>query len=233
MDLGLCFHSFSGLFHGFDLKGRKGKDDGRILICQMLYICIWGIFFIFFCSKMECNTNSRFRKVRVNFLRIVFTCCYRILFQTIVVCGCLLYWHWKASLISHLSVVTPFIPFSSLEELLYSSYQITTLGSSAEQTDFEGANSGFYKDLWREKFLDTTRSLTETYSDGAKIALDSSYTLYVDIDMFRSLEDHNYSRLKITNVLRRKAFLRFAFPKSRLSSCCSIPSFSQCSKVEK
>ena len=66
--------------------------------------------------------------------------------------GCLVHWHWKASLISHLSVVIPHNPFSSLEELLLSSYQITILGSSSYQIDFEGAESGLFRDLWLTKF---------------------------------------------------------------------------------
>ena len=48
----------------------------------------------------------------------------RIAFFTILICGCLIFWHWKAGLISNLSVVKFTTPFNSLEELLLSDLKV-------------------------------------------------------------------------------------------------------------
>jgi hypothetical protein len=51
----------------------------------------------------------------------------RIAFITILICGSLIFWHWKAGLISNLSVVKYEPPFNSLEELLSSNFKVCFL----------------------------------------------------------------------------------------------------------
>jgi hypothetical protein len=51
----------------------------------------------------------------------------RIAFITILICGSLIFWHWKAGLISNLSVVKYEPPFNSLEELLSSNFKVGDL----------------------------------------------------------------------------------------------------------
>ena len=55
----------------------------------------------------------------------------RIAFIFVLIFGGLSHWHWKASIISHLSVINRENPFMTLEELLSSSYQVTTVGDSS------------------------------------------------------------------------------------------------------
>ena len=50
--------------------------------------------------------------------------CVRIAFITILFCGCLISWHWKARLISNLSIEKHELPFNSIEELLKSNYKV-------------------------------------------------------------------------------------------------------------
>ena len=128
--------------------------------------------------------------------------------------GCLVHWHWKASLISHLSVVIPHNPFSSLEELLLSSYQITILGSSSYQIDFEGAESGLFRDLWLTKFSDSNKSLTRGNGESTQVALNSHYTHYVDYTSARNTKAYHECKLTIANFFVRKVQLAFAFPKN-------------------
>ena len=47
----------------------------------------------------------------------------RIIFIMVLVAGSLVHWHWKAGIISSLSVARPSLPFTSSAELLQSSYQ--------------------------------------------------------------------------------------------------------------
>lgn len=124
------------------------------------------------------------------------------------------HWFWKASLISHLSVVIPKNPFSSLEELLASSYQLTILGSSSYQIDFEGAESGPFYELWRTKFLDPEKSLTASVKEGIPIILDSHYTQYVDYGSAKNFKEYHECKLKIANLFSGKSLLGFAFQKN-------------------
>ena len=50
--------------------------------------------------------------------------CVRVAFITILLGGCLVFWHWKARLISNLSVEKHELPFDSVEELLKSNHKV-------------------------------------------------------------------------------------------------------------
>jgi hypothetical protein len=135
-----------------------------------------------------------------------------VIFLTVLVCGCLTHWHWKASLISHLSVILPFNPFHALEELLSSPYQITLLGNSAFENDFEGP--GLLHELWLSKFLDENKSLTKSTRESSSITLTSHFTQYVDYNTARSLKEYKACKLKAMNFHGRKFQNGYAFRKT-------------------
>ena len=135
------------------------------------------------------------------------------MFFIIVITGCLTHWHWKASLISHLSVVTPFSPFSTLEELLASSYQITTGANSAYQSDFEEATSGVMKDLWLSKFTNKEKSLVQSYGQSSQISLNEKYAQYIDYKAAKNLNEYKDCSLRSSNVFYGKIYIGFMFPK--------------------
>ena len=136
-------------------------------------------------------------------------------------CGCLTHWHWKASLISHLSVVLPFNPFSSLGELLSALYDIMLLGNSADQNDFEEVKSGIFHELWLSKFSDKNKSLSKSTEESSNIALSSHFTQYVDYNTARSLKEYEACKLKVMKFLGRKFQIGYAFRKN--SPYCHNP----------
>ena len=127
-------------------------------------------------------------------------------------CGCLTHWHWKASLISHLSVVLPFNPFSSLDELLTSDYQITTWKNTAYQSDFEEAKSGIYRELWVNKFENKNKSLTTT-DEAISNTLNGLYTFYISYFSARSLPQFKECKLNIMKIKGISNLIAFPFPK--------------------
>ena len=139
---------------------------------------------------------------------------FRVLFISILLGGGLIHWFWKASLISHLSVVTPFVPFSSLEGLLSSSYQITTLGNSVCQDHFENAKSGIFKDLWESKFKDKSRSLSEYDVNSGRIAAASTFAHYIDVTSATYIDEYKKCKLQILEFTGRNSLIAFAFPKN-------------------
>ena len=78
----------------------------------------------------------------------------------------MVYWHWKASIISHLSIVKPSLAFTSLEELLESSYQIATVKDSSYAAYwFESEDGSIEKRIADTKFVDESSSLKATEQD--------------------------------------------------------------------
>ena len=55
------------------------------------------------------------------------------MFICVVLAGSLVHWHWKASIISHLAVSKPSLPFTTSEQLLESSYQANILYRGREK----------------------------------------------------------------------------------------------------
>ena len=135
------------------------------------------------------------------------------MFLTILVCGCLVHWHWKASLISHLSIVLPFTPFSSLGQLLSSKYQITTKANGSNQLDFDQAKSGVYQELWLQKFKDKSKSLT-SIEEQKRLILDGDYyTMYVDYNNALAFEEYQNCTFSVMNFKANTNLIAFAFPK--------------------
>jgi hypothetical protein len=48
----------------------------------------------------------------------------RIIFIFVLLTGSLVHWHWKASIISHLAVSKPSLPFTTSQQLIESDYQV-------------------------------------------------------------------------------------------------------------
>ena len=82
-----------------------------------------------------------------------------------LVCGSLIHWHLKASIISHLSVDVQDIPFATSTQLLESDYQIVMLKDTAPISILENAPSGIFKQLWDTKFLNKDLSLMGSTTD--------------------------------------------------------------------
>ena len=101
----------------------------------------------------------------------------RVIFIGVLLLGSLVHWHWKASIISHLSVSLPSLPFTSPQEFLESPYQVqpcrgdhlsqvTTIGDSSLQTKFEAAPEGsLYNLMWDKKFEEKNKSLVKKIED--------------------------------------------------------------------
>ena len=77
----------------------------------------------------------------------------RIAFITILVSGCLLYWHWKAGIISNLSVQKFNPPFMDLPGLLLTSYKVSVLKGTSYQNLFDDpqGKSPLFNQVWKEK----------------------------------------------------------------------------------
>ena len=135
---------------------------------------------------------------------------YRILFLTTLISGSLVHWHWKTSLIANLAVVRPHIPFSNLQELVDSPYQITLERNSAQQEEFAMADTEIYSKLWQKKFEDPEKSLTNSNKDSAHItATVPHYTAFIDQYCAMNLHEYNSGDLKATDVKGRKSTIAF------------------------
>ena len=129
-------------------------------------------------------------------------------------CGSLVHWHWKASIISHLSVVVPSIPFNSLGELLNSPYQVTTLANSAYQDIFEGAQDGVFKNIWDTKFQNKDKSLKATPEEQiAVIRANADYAMYDGYSTLENTDDWKNCAVTDTKFIVNSADNAFAFPK--------------------
>ena len=96
----------------------------------------------------------------------------------VMIFGCLIHWHQKASLISHLSVVEKEPPFRNLEELVTSPYQVTTLADSYLAQIWEKGSSNTFQDVWNTKFVDEEKSLKKTEEEIVQQGLSGQYAIY-------------------------------------------------------
>ena len=64
--------------------------------------------------------------------------------------GLLCYFHWKAMLISYLSKIVISIPFSNMQELYNSDYQVSTLAGSSYIDAFKYGNN-LWQLIFKEK----------------------------------------------------------------------------------
>ena len=90
----------------------------------------------------------------------------------------MVHFHWKASLISFLSVDTPAIPFKSTAEIIPSPYQITLLKDSSYQSFFEKSDTEPLKSVWKTKFLKKEKSLLATTEEMVPLVLTGDYAMY-------------------------------------------------------
>ena len=128
--------------------------------------------------------------------------------------GSIVHWHWKASIISHLSVDIPDIPFTNAEELLKSSYQITMVRDTALTAALETANSDNMKKLWSTKFEDQDKSLVSNVSEALKVVEESVYTLFEDSVIVKSLPEYKDCKIIDTGYTLLSFQVAFAVAKN-------------------
>ena len=141
---------------------------------------------------------------------------YRIVFITVLVFGCLNHWHWKASIISHLSIILPETPFDSLQGLIDSPYQITTLGDTyLSKVWFEADDdSSLLKAIANTKFLDKDASLKKTEQEAIAQTMTDLYALFFFNGVGINLQEYKDCKLDDVGFPVSKINLAFAFPKT-------------------
>ena len=92
--------------------------------------------------------------------------------------GCLIHWHWKAAIISLLSVEVAHIPFLSLDSLTKSEYQITLFRDSSFEDEFKTATTGPFQNAWETKFVDKERSLQADIGSMLDLVMEEKYVMY-------------------------------------------------------
>ena len=137
---------------------------------------------------------------------------FRIIFICILLCGSLIHWHWKASIISHLSVDIPAIPFRSSAELLESDYQITLHRDTAVHLALENASTGILKELWDSKFLNKDLSLKDCL-DGIISKTPNTHAMCVPTEHVYYLEEYKDCLITDTGCTLLSANNAFAFSK--------------------
>ena len=104
----------------------------------------------------------------------------RVAFITTLVCGCLVFWHWKAGIISNLSVQKYVPPFTSLASLLTTNYKVSVLKGSSYQNlfDSEETHDPLLYSIWQQRMSpNQDTSLVESKDQGvAQLISDSTFT---------------------------------------------------------
>jgi len=135
----------------------------------------------------------------------------RIAFITILVCGCLVFWHWKAGLISNLSVVRYNPPFTSLDGVSTSDFKITLKKGTSRVDEFKLGKSSLKQDIWKSKLLPYKENFYNDKQDGINLILDdSSYVMYDNIDAIKLFPE--YRRCDVMDIQNIISIDRFAFP---------------------
>ena len=166
---------------------------------------------------MERHTRQHFSQVRqcvwvILYLKVLNLS--RIIFISVLYCGSLIHWHWKASIISHLSVVVPNIPFHDLGELQTSPYQVTLLKNSAYQEVFEEAQTGQFKAIWETKFKNKEKSLKSEHSEMVSVISRGEYAMYEGYSVVKALDGWNDCSITDANFVVNYLDNAFAFPKN-------------------
>ena len=113
------------------------------------------------------------------------------MFITIISCGCLIHWHWKASLISHLSVVIPSLPFTNADEFLRSPFQLTLVEGTALASALETASTGNLKSIWDTKVKDKKKSLKPDLSAAMDLLSREQYALFEGQPLVESQSEYS------------------------------------------
>ena len=138
---------------------------------------------------------------------------HRVVFFCVAIFGCLIHWHWKAMLISKLSISVPEIPFSSLEELIASPYQITTEKNSYYQALWKEMDDDLVKLAEKTKFKDESKSFKATPKEAVKQALEDDYAMFLYRITATNLKEFKDCKIIDTKVELRNADISFMFPK--------------------
>ena len=141
---------------------------------------------------------------------------FRLVFLVVMIFGGLVHWFWKASLISYLAVEEKVHPFRYLEELMSSSYQITTYKDSAYYSYWKNKSEEFGANL----FKDVKKSLKDTEDEIFNEVVTGRYTTFLpDLTIKRhpfyksgQIEPtYSYSKLSIGFAFPKKSKLRLMF----------------------
>ena len=142
----------------------------------------------------------------------------RIAFITILVCGCLLYWHWKAGIISNLSVQKFIPPFLDLPGLLLTTFKVSTLKGSSYQNLFDdpAAKNPLFYQVWERKMRPFQESsLVATKQDGVDQLLnDPTFTHFDTTTALKSFPE--YRKCEIMSIPRDIYSARYVSFSSRI-----------------
>ena len=134
----------------------------------------------------------------------------RILFLSVLLLGSVNHWHWKASIISNLSVVQEEIPFRSKEELLASSYQVTTVRDSNHHSFWENSNSAIDQQVWKTKFLEQEKSLKKSEKEIVSQAFSGEYAIYHSLNVIKNTPEYKSCKIVGTGYSPNKMDIAFA-----------------------
>ena len=132
----------------------------------------------------------------------------------VLVFGSLLHWHWKAALISNLSIEVPKVPFQNMDELISSSYQITLRKDSSWEAAFKNAIDGPFKDAWETKFVDKDLSLQSGFSEMMSLVMTGEYAMYNYLSSVRTLEEFKDCKITDAGFSLKKIYVAFAVQKN-------------------
>ena len=168
----------------------------------------------FWSKKVEHdNGNCSWQVMRFAFQGINEIFHQRVVFFCVAIFGCLIHWHWKAMLISELSISVPEIPFSSLEELISSPYQITTIKNAYYQALWKEMDDDLVKLAGKTKFIDESKSFKATPEEAVKQALEDDYAMFLYRITATNLKEFKDCKIIDTMVELRNADISFMFPK--------------------
>ena len=102
----------------------------------------------------------------------------------------------------------------TLEELLSSSYQVTTVGDSSYQSVWQTGTSSIYQNIWKTKFNDKEKSLKKTEREVVSQGLSGQYAIYLFHTTLTNLPEYKNCLLEGTRLLVNKVDLAFALRKN-------------------
>ena len=109
-----------------------------------------------------------------------------------------------------MSIHIPLVPFTSLEGILSTPYQITLLKDSSYENMFKTASKEPLKTIWNTKFIDKEKSLLKTPEEMIPLILTGDYAMYETYGAFQNFEETKDCR--ITDVGFHVIRNDFAFP---------------------
>ena len=140
---------------------------------------------------------------------------FRIVFITVLVFGCLNHWHWKASIISHLSIVVPETPFKSLEELLDSTYGITAVGDSFYSKFWSAAeDGGIVSAIYKTKMLKDEASFKLNEQEALDQIMSGKYAYFTILAGSKNLPEYKECKIEDVGFSVGKSDSALGFPKT-------------------